>query len=52
MKYNHEKKAIKNIDNNIETFKNIVIEQTLKHIQIVQNKKRKMTIIKKIKRKY
>ena len=49
MKYNHEKKAIKNIDNNIETFKNIVIEQTLKHIQIVQNKKRKMTIIKKIK---
>ena len=46
MKYNHEKKTI---NNNIETFKSIVIEQTLKQIQIVQNKKRKMTVIKKIK---
>ena len=49
MKYNHEKTTIKKIDSDNETFKNIVIKQTLKHIQIVQNTKRKMILIKKIK---
>jgi surface protein len=44
-----KKKAIKRIDNNIETFKNSIIEQTIKHIQKVQNKKRKITVIKEIK---
>ena len=49
MKYNHEKKTLKKKDNNIETFKSIIIEQTIKYILIIQNKKRKKIVVKELK---